>query len=113
MDGEDDGDADGEVDLAEGGVREGSGGVGESGMTMAEDDGVVGGRGIIDDVGEGGADGVLCEEAGDGIIDGVGGCRIGKAEDDYGEDGGADGKAGGVEGLMCGADGIEFVGVGA
>ena len=71
MDMEDEGDTDGEEYLAEGGVREGSGGVGESGMTMAEDDGVAGGRGITDDVGEDGG----------GIVDGVGGCGIGKAED--------------------------------
>ena len=98
MDGEDVGDTDGGGDLAEGGVREGSGGVGESGMTMAENDGVAGGRGIIDGVGEDGG----------GIVDGVGGCGIGKAEDngevegndDGGVDKGADGKAGEVDGLM-------------
>ena len=71
MDREDDGDTGGKGDLAEDGVREGSGGVGESGVTMAEDDGVAGGRGIIDGVGEDGG----------GIVDGVGGCGIGKAED--------------------------------
>ena len=111
MDKEDDGDTDGEGDLAEDGVREGSGGVGESGMTMAEDDGVAGGRGIIDGVGEDGG----------GIVDGVGGCGIGKAEDNDGVEGkddgrvdeGAEGKAGGVDGLMCRPIGIEFAGVGA
>ena len=111
MDREDDGDTGGKGDLAEDGVRERSGGVGESGMAMAENDGVAGGRGIIDGVGEDGG----------GIVDGVGGCGIGKAEDngevegndDGGVDEGAEGKAGEVDGLMCRPVGIEFAGVGA
>ena len=82
---------------------------------------MAGRKGITDDVGEGEADGSICKEAGDGMIDGVGGCGIDTEEDDGGVegrddgevDGGADGKAGGVEGLMCGADGIEFARVGA
>ena len=111
MDKEDDGDKGGKGDLAEDGVREGSGCVGESGVTMVEDDAVAGGRGIIDGVGEDGG----------GIVDGVGGCGIGKAEDNDGVEGkddgrvdeGAEGKAGGADGLMCRPVGIGFAGVGA